>query len=123
MRVVVATDGIAGLAPVDASDLIARAFAAEGATVAVVPLAGTGAALREGIAECAPGAAIAAPPARPGWGGAAEPGTAAGARPHRDPRRRPGPRRPRRLPGGDAGCAAGGVARPRPRRAGARPAG
>ena len=61
MRVVIASDAVAGLEPVAASEVIARAFAERGVSVAVVPLAATGRALREGIAVSAPGHAVAAP--------------------------------------------------------------
>ena len=61
MRVVVATDAIAGLPPDASAELIAHAFADLGATVAVVPLAGTGPALHAAIASCAPGFEIVAP--------------------------------------------------------------
>lgn len=54
MRVVIASDAIAGLDPRDASELLARAFADRGVLVAVAPLGVAGRPLREGIAACAP---------------------------------------------------------------------
>lgn len=61
MRVVVASDAVAGLTPAAASEQIARAFAERGVAVAVVPLAATGQGLREGVAACCPSAVFAAP--------------------------------------------------------------
>ncbi len=54
MRVVIASDGVAGLSPTEASERIAGAFAERGVTVAVVPMAAAGDALRQSIARCAP---------------------------------------------------------------------
>lgn len=61
MRVVVATDGIAGLGGVAASEIIAQEFADRGALVAVVPLATVGTALHDAIERAAPGAPCTAP--------------------------------------------------------------
>ncbi|AQP47497.1 hypothetical protein BW730_08325 [Tessaracoccus aquimaris] len=61
MRVVIASDALAGLEPAASSEVIARAFAERGVSVAVVPLAATGRALREGIATSAPDHVVAAP--------------------------------------------------------------
>jgi glycerate kinase len=49
LRVVVASDALAGLSPAEASEIIAHAFADRGAQVVVVPLGVTGAALREAV--------------------------------------------------------------------------
>ena len=49
MRVVVASDALAGLSPAEASEIIAHAFADRGARVVVVPLGVTGAALHEAV--------------------------------------------------------------------------
>lgn len=56
MRVVVATDALAGLSPAEASGRIARAFDERGAQVAVVPLGVEGAALAAAAAAAAPSA-------------------------------------------------------------------
>ncbi|MHA6525535.1 glycerate kinase [Tessaracoccus sp. G1721] len=60
MRVVVASDALAGLSAAEASETIARAFAERGAEVVVVPLGVTGAAL-SGAVGVAAGASLAAP--------------------------------------------------------------
>lgn len=61
MRVVVAVDAVAGLTPRAASDLVAAEFAAQGAEVAVVPLAVGGAALHDALGEASPGAVVVKP--------------------------------------------------------------
>lgn len=61
MRVVVATDAVAGLSPVAASECVARAFAEAGAQVAVIPLGVGGASLAEALAAAAPEAVLVRP--------------------------------------------------------------
>lgn len=61
MRVVVALDALAGLSPVEASQLVAGAFADRGAQTAVVPLGVTGEALATALAAAAPDVRAAAP--------------------------------------------------------------
>lgn len=61
MRVVVASDALAGLSAAHASETIAHAFAERGAQVVVVPLGVSGAALREAVGVAAAGATLASP--------------------------------------------------------------
>lgn len=61
MRVLVASDAIAGLSARETSEVIARAFAGEGAQVAVVPLAACGPELADSLREAAPGVTVLAP--------------------------------------------------------------
>ncbi|SHI40417.1 glycerate kinase [Tessaracoccus bendigoensis DSM 12906] len=61
MRVVVASDALAGLSPAGASEAIAAAFAGQGAEVAVVQLGVIGRPLREGLAASAPEFHVASP--------------------------------------------------------------
>lgn len=58
MRVLVSCDSIAGLPPLEASELVARAFADRGATVAVVPLGTHGVWLRDSLALADPAARL-----------------------------------------------------------------
>lgn len=61
MRVLVATDAVGGLTASGASEIIATAFAAAGAQVAVVALATSGPQLAESFAQADPGVSLAAP--------------------------------------------------------------
>lgn len=61
MRVVVATDAVAGLMPAAASGVIAGEFARTGAEVAVVPLGAEGEPLAEALSAAAPELAVLAP--------------------------------------------------------------
>ena len=61
MKVVVASDAIAGLSAREASETIARAFADGGAAVAVIPLAVSGDELRAAVEVAADGVGFASP--------------------------------------------------------------
>ncbi len=58
MRVLIASDGIAGLSSAEASETIGRAFAAHGAQVAVIPMAVQGASLHQAILRIHPDAEV-----------------------------------------------------------------
>lgn len=58
MRVLIASDGIAGLGSAETSEVIGRAFAAHGAQVAIVPMAVQGPALHQAILRIHPDAEV-----------------------------------------------------------------